>query len=148
MRRNLVSQDKLIGKKSTVTLIDETTQRHPFSVINVDCSFFKGQTEALCMDVTLYDLVIGNIDGSKLPDISHFTRGVVTRAQAKQVEKAYKRLKVSDQILSENKQAFKDAQMSDSKLEQIRRRADSGVVIKSRGLNRGKTKIVKKRLVV
>ena len=59
MRRNLVSQDQLIGKESTVTLIDETTQRHPLAVINVDCTFFKGQTKALCVDDTLYDLVIG-----------------------------------------------------------------------------------------
>ena len=97
------------------------------------------------MDDTLYDLVIGNIDGSKLLDMSHFSVGVVTSAQAKQEEKAYKKLKVPNQILSENKQVFQDAQMSDPKLEHIRCRADSGVVTKSRGLNRGETKIVKTR---
>ena len=37
--------------------------------------FFTGKTEALCMEGTLYDLVIGNIDGSKLPDISFFCSG-------------------------------------------------------------------------
>ena len=52
---------------------------------------------------------------------------------------------VPDQILSENKKAFQDAQMSDPKLEHIRRKADSGVVTKSRGLNRGETRIIKKR---
>ena len=97
------------------------------------------------MDDTFYELVIGNIDGSKLPDMSHFSVGVVTRAQAMQEEKAYKKLKVPNQVLSENKQAFQDAQMSDPKLEHIRRTADSGVVTKSRGLNRGKTKIVMKK---
>ena len=75
----------------------------------------------------------------------HFSVGVVTRAQANQEEKAYKKLKVPDQILSENKQTFQDAQMSDPKLEDIRHRADSGVVTKSRGLNRGETKIIKRR---
>ena len=34
------------------------------------------------MDDTLYDLVIGNIDGSKLPDMSHFSAAAVTRTQA------------------------------------------------------------------
>ena len=145
VRKSLVSEDQLIGKESTVTLIDETTQRHPLAVIDVDCPFFQGQTEALCMDDTLYDLVIGNIDGSRLPDMSHFSVGVVTRAQAKQDDKAYRKLKVPDQILSENKKAFQDAQMSDPKLEHIRRKADSGVVTKSRGLNRGETRIIKKR---
>ena len=92
---------------------------------------------------TLYDLIIGNIDDSKLPDMPYFSVGVVTRAQAKQEEKAYKKLKVPDQNLNENKQAFQDDQMYDPKLEHIR--ADSGVITKSRGLNRDETKVVKRR---
>ena len=43
------------------------------------------------MDDTLYDLVIENIDGSKLPDMSHFSAAAVTRAQTNQ-EKAYRNL--------------------------------------------------------
>ena len=35
--------------------------------------------------------------------------------------------------------------MSDPKLEHIRRKANSGVITKSRGLNRGETRIIKKR---
>ena len=62
VKRSLVSDDQLIGKESYVTLIDETTQRYPLAVIDVDCPFFTGKTEALCMEDTLYDLVIGNID--------------------------------------------------------------------------------------
>ena len=54
VRRNLVSQDQLIGKESTVTLIDETTQRHPLAVINVDSPFLRGKQRhcawfTLCM---------------------------------------------------------------------------------------------------
>ena len=62
VKRSLVSDDQLIGKESYVTLIDETTQKYPLAVIDVDCPFFTGKTEALCMEDTLYDLVIGNID--------------------------------------------------------------------------------------
>ena len=40
------------------------------------------------MEDTLYDLAIGNIDGSKLPDMSHFSAAAVTRSQAKQNEDA------------------------------------------------------------
>ena len=126
----MVSLDQLIGKELTVTLLDETTQRQPLAVNNVDCLFFKGQTEALCMDDTLYDLVIGNIDGSKLPNMSHFSVGVVTRAQTKQEEKTYKKLKVPDQILSEKKQAFQDAQMSDPRLEHIRLEPTRGLLLR------------------
>ena len=86
VKHSLVSDDQLIGKESYVTLIDETTQRYPLAVIDVDCPFFNGKTEALCMEDTLYDLVIENIDGSKLPDMSHFSAAAVTRSQAKQSE--------------------------------------------------------------
>ena len=84
----MISDDQLIGKESDVTLIDETTQRYLLAVIDVDCPFFTGKTEALCMEDTLYDLVIGNIDGSKLPYMSHFSAAAVTRSQDKQSEKA------------------------------------------------------------
>ena len=89
----MVSDGQLIGKESYVTLIDETTQRYHLAVIYIDCPFFTGKTEALCMEDTLYDLVIGNIDGSKLPDMSHFSAAAVTRSQAKQSEKALGNLK-------------------------------------------------------
>ena len=82
IRRSLISDDQLIGKESDVTGIDETTQRYPLAVIEIDCPFFTEKTMALCMEDTLYDLVIGNIDGSKLPDMSHFSAAAVTRSQA------------------------------------------------------------------
>ena len=98
--RSLVCDDQLIGKKSYVTLIDETTQRYPLAITDVDCPFFTGKTEALCMEDTLYDLVIGNINGSKLPDMSHVFPAAVTRSQAMEIEKAYRKLKVPDQIIN------------------------------------------------
>ena len=107
----MISDHQLIGKESDVTLIYETTQRYPLAVIDVDCPFFTGKTEALCMEDTLYDLVIGNIDGSKLPDMSHFSAAAVTRSQAKQSEKAYRKLKVPDQIINEDKEALKQVRL-------------------------------------
>ena len=145
VKRSLVSDDQLIGKKSYVTLIDETTQKYPLAVIDVDCPFFTGKTEALCMEDTLYDLVIGNIDGSKLPDMSHFSAAAVTRSQVKQSENACRKLKVPDQIINEDKEALKQAQATDPKLDSIRRRVDSGNITVSRGLNRGETKFIRKK---
>ena len=58
------------------------------------------------MEDTLYDLVIGNIDGSELPAISHFSAAAVTRSQAKQSENAYRKLKVPDQIINQDKEAL------------------------------------------
>ena len=131
----MVSDGQLIGKESYVTLIDETTQRYPLAVIDIDCPFFTGKTEALCMEDTLYDLVIGNIDGSKLPDMSHFSAAAVARSQAKQSEKAYRKLKV---------EALKQAQAMDSNLDTIRDRVEPGNITVSRGLNRGETNFVRK----
>ena len=44
------------------------------------------------MEDTMYDLVTGNIAGSKLPDMSHFSTAAVTRSLVKQHEKAYRKL--------------------------------------------------------
>ena len=145
VKRSLVSDDQLIGKESYVTLIDETTQKYPLAVIDVDCPFFTGKTEALCMEDTLYDLVIGNIDGSKLPDMSHFSAAAVTRSQAKQSKIACRKLKVPDQIINEDKEALKQAQATDPNLDSIRGRVESGSITVSRGLNRGETRFVRKK---
>ena len=40
VKRSLVFDDQLIGKESNVTLIDETTQKYPLTVIDIDWSFF------------------------------------------------------------------------------------------------------------
>ena len=145
----MVSDDQLIDKKSEVTLIDQTSNICPMAFIEVDCPFFKGTTEALCMDDTLYDLVIGNIDGSKLPDMSHFSAasaaGVVTRSQARQGKNQYRKLKVPEQIVSGDKEAFKLAQQNDPSLDLIKRKVQSGTVSVTRGLNRGEAKFVCKK---
>ena len=76
--------------------------------------------------------------------MSHFSAAAVTRAQTNQ-EKAYRKLIVLDQIISKNKEAFKQAQDSDPKLNGIRQRVESDSVTVSRGLNRGETKFVLKK---
>ena len=120
IRSSLVSKYQLLGKASDVTLVNETTQRYPLALVDIDCPFFSGQTEALCMDNTLYDVVIGNIGGPKLPDMSHFCATVETRSKAKQCETKYRKLKVPVQIINEGKEALKKAQATDANLENIR----------------------------
>ena len=101
--------------------------------------------ETACSPLCYNNLVIGNIDGSKLPDMSHFSAAAVTRSQVKQSEKAYRKLKVPDQIINEDKEALKQAQATDPKLDSIKRRDDSGNITVSRGLNRGETKFIRKK---
>ena len=89
--------------------------------------------------------MIGNIDGSKLPGMSHFSAAAVPRSQAKQSENAYRKLKVPDQITNENKAALKQAHATDPNLDSIRGRAESGNITESRGLNRSEAKFVRKK---
>ena len=66
----------MLNKKSGVTLINNYKQRCHVACINIDCPFCRGTTDALCMDDTAHDLVIGNIEGSKFADMTHFSSGV------------------------------------------------------------------------
>ena len=126
VRRDLVSDDQMLGKELDVTIINESKLKYPVACISLECFFFNGITEALCMENTLYDLVIGNIDGSKLPDMSHFAASVVTRSQAKKDERVNKKLKVPVQIISSDRKAIESDQASDPKLSNIPKRVELG----------------------
>ena len=58
--------------------------------------------------------------------MSHFSAAAVTRSQAKQSEDAYRKLKVPDQIINEDKEALKQAQVTDPNLDSIKGRVESG----------------------
>ena len=120
IRRSLVSKDQLLGKESDLTLIYETTQRYPLALIDIDCPFFTGQTEALCMKDTLYYLVTGNIDGPKLPDMSHFVQQFKLGHKLSNVRICIGNLRFLI--------GLKKAQATDANLENIRCRVKSGSV--------------------
>ena len=77
--------------------------------------------------------------------MSHFSAAAVTRSQAKQSEDAYRKLKVPDLIINEDKEALKQAHATDPNLDSIRGRVESGNITVSRGLNRGETKFVRNK---
>ena len=108
-------------------------------------SIFNGITKALWMEDTLYDLVIGNINRSKLPDMSHFAASIVTRSQAKKDECVCKKLKVPDQIVRSDRKAIESDQASELKLLNIRNRVELGNVTVSRGIHRRETKFIMKK---
>ena len=71
----------------------------------------RSTTAAMCMKGILYELVtIGNIDGSKLPDMSYFmAASVVTRLQAREYEKEFASLKASNQFVNGDKEPLMEA---------------------------------------
>ena len=132
VKRNLVSENQFIGKECGVTLINDSQHKCPVARINIDCPFFKGTTDALCIDDPAHDLVIGNIEGSKFPDMTHFSSGVVKNKQSRKNRRKYRKVKVADKFIRQNRQELCMKQASDAKLVDIRRRVESGSVTKGR----------------
>ena len=143
VRRSLVSDGQMLNKQSGVTLINNYKQRCPMARIKIDSPFFRGTTDALCIDDPAHDLVIGNIEGSKFPDITHFSSGVNRNKRSKKSRKNTK-VKVADKFIRQNRQELVLKQASDIKLKEIRRRVESGSVTKSRSFSSGETKLIRR----
>ena len=143
VKRSLVSDDQMLNKQSGVTLINSYKQRCPVACINIDCPFFRGTTDALCIDDPAHDLVIGNIEGSKFPNMTHFSSGVVKNKQSRKDRRKNRKAKVADKLITQNRQELCMKQASDVKLRDIRRRVESGSVTKSRSFSSGETKFIR-----
>ena len=144
VRRSLVSDGQMLNKQSGVTLINNYKQRCPMARINIDCPFFRGITDALCIDDPAHDLVIGNIEGSKFPDMTHFSSGVVKNKQSRKDRRKNRKVKVADKFIRQNRQELCMMQASDAKLADIRSRVESGSVTMSRGFSSGETKYIRR----
>ena len=112
--------------------------------INIDCPFFRGTTDALCIDDPAHDLVIGNIEGSKFPDMTHFSSGVNRKSQSRKDRRQNRKVKVADKFIRQNRQELVLKQASDIKLKEIRRRVESGSMTKSRSFSSGETKFTRR----
>ena len=87
VKKNLVSEDQLTGDFNVMLLIDNTARKVPIARITVDTPYLKGQVEAQCLPDAIYDLIIGNVPGSRPADEPDPTWqevcAVTTRSQAK-----------------------------------------------------------------
>ena len=144
VRRSLVSDGQMLNKQSGVTLINNYKQRCPVARINIDCPFLRGSTDALCIADPAHDLVIGNIEGSKFPDMTHFSSGVVKNKQSRKDRRKDKKVKVADNFIRQHRQELLLKQASDDKLSEIRRRVESGSVTKSHSFSSGETKFIRR----
>ena len=108
-------------------------------------SIFRGSTDALCIDDPAHDLVIGNIEGSKFPNITHFSTGVLVKnKQSRKDMRKNRKVKVADKFIRQNRQEILMKQASDAKLADIRRRVESGSVTKRRSFSSGETKFIRR----
>jgi hypothetical protein len=67
VKADLVHPDQYTGKSEACVLIDGVVKCYPTAVVEIDSPFYKGKAKALCMEKPLHDLIIGNIEGAKLP---------------------------------------------------------------------------------
>ena len=144
VKRNLVSDNQFIGKECGVTLINDSQQKCPVARINIDCPLFRGITDALCIDDPAHDLVIGNIEVYKFPDMTHFSSGVVKNKQSRKDRRKNRKVKVADKFIRQNRQELVLKQESDVKMKEIRRRVESGSVTKSRSFSSGETEFIRR----
>ncbi|XP_040070203.1 uncharacterized protein LOC115319763 [Ixodes scapularis] len=63
VKRSLVPDVKLTGRNHVIFLLDRTELCLPEAVVDIDSPYFQGKVTATCMENTLYDVVLGNVDG-------------------------------------------------------------------------------------
>lgn len=65
VRKSLVKSAQYTGRFRRCHLIDGSVQIHPTAVVNLDSPYFTGRREAVVMPNPLFDVVIGNVPGSR-----------------------------------------------------------------------------------
>ena len=88
---------------------------------------------------------IGTVnEGSKFPDMTHFSSGVVKNKQSRKDRRKNRKVKVADKFIRQNRQELVLKQASDAKLADIRRRVESGSVTKGHSFSSGETKFIRR----
>lgn len=87
VRRDLVPPDSFLGVTSPVFLVDGSCKMLPEAKITVRSPYFSGELIAKTMENPLYDLIIGNIVGSRGVDEPDFNWEVNLTSQSDRVLK-------------------------------------------------------------
>lgn len=64
VRRSLVRADRISGETVNLKFADGRTLVAPKTKIYLDCPYYKGLTEAACIDELPFDVILGNIPGA------------------------------------------------------------------------------------
>ena len=68
VKRDLVSEDQFTGDFNVMLLIDNATRKVPIAKIDIDTPYLKGQVEAQYLPGAVYDLIVGNVPGTRAAD--------------------------------------------------------------------------------
>ena len=116
VKLGLVEANQFTEKETKCVLIDGTIRRTPLAHIHIDTPYYTGEVEAVCMKNSLYELIVGNMEGIKDvkagamlsaiaedkqveadSDIKE-TQAVVTRQMAIKANKVMKPLRVTAEV--------------------------------------------------
>jgi len=147
VKRSLVRDDQLLGFKSPCMLLDQSIDNVPVARIEIVTPFLTGTVDALCIANPIYELTIGNVQGSRLPTMSDFRfpiiQAVQTRAQVKGDNKPLRKLKVPEAISDISRDEFLSEQERDETLHAIAEKILSGSVRKCK--NGGSSRFLKRK---
>ncbi|XP_060580696.1 uncharacterized protein LOC132737428 [Ruditapes philippinarum] len=118
VRRNLVNANQLLGKSRRCKYIDGSEHRLEMALIDLDCPYYRGTVEALCVDNPTNDVIIGNIEGAVEPNL----------------------------ILDITNVEFVEKQQADRSLDGCRKKAEEGTVRNCRGKGQVKFQVRNKML--
>nr|XP_054759498.1 uncharacterized protein LOC129265535 [Lytechinus pictus] len=71
VRSGLVNEENFTGEKQLCMLIDQTVRSVPIAMVEVRSPVFTGMVNALCMTNPLYEVITGNIPGTRKPEKAH-----------------------------------------------------------------------------
>ena len=109
----MVDEADFTGKMGHIMSVDRTIERAFMAKVEVDTPFYVGTVEALCLQDSLFDLIIGNVPGARRSDDPNLERGMVTavatRAQARSGKdpKPLKMKEVTDEMSINKKDLIK-----------------------------------------
>lgn len=67
VKESLLSEQQFSGLNRRCVLLNGAVLDLPVVQVTIDCPYYKGTVEGLCMKEPLYDVIIGNIEGARVP---------------------------------------------------------------------------------
>ena len=137
VRRSLVPDENMTGESHICKLADNSEISVPKAIVTIDTPYLSGKFTAWCMNSPVYDLILGNVDGVRLPGDPDpnwcHVHAVETRNQRKVRNSAPVSMKVPDIVKDDiSPDDFRKAQDGDDTLTKIRALADSGKTFPSK----------------
>ena len=77
IKKELVDETNFTEEMGHIMTVDRTLKRAPMAKVEVDTPFYVGTLEALCLQNSLFDLIIRNVPGARRSDDPNAEWGVV-----------------------------------------------------------------------